>query len=266
MFLNCHYFSKVMMTNVEINVVLPTPEGNEQITDKGKDSRYDYEGGLPVIYLLHGAYGDANSWMRFSCVERYCQEHGVVGVMAGVTNSFYQDTQYGANFYTYMTEELPEYITTLFPVSKDREKTFIAGFSMGGYGALYLALSKPELYSKAASMSGAVDIVALRKAAMAGQVDSPFEWKYLFEDPDALEGTDKDLFELLKRDKEKGCVPKLYQSCGTNDFLFEVNRDAHKKFVEMGADITYKEVEGCDHNWDFWDKDIRCILDWACKS
>lgn len=254
-----------MHTNVEINVIIPTPEGNEQITDKSENKRFDYENGLPVVYLLHGAFGDANSWVRFSCVERYAQEHGIVAVCAGVTNSFYQDTCYDAKFYTYMTEELPDYITTLFPVSKDREKTFIAGLSMGGYGAWYLALSKPEKYAKAAAMSGAIDIVALRKQAVTGQVDNPFEWKYLFEDPDALEGTDKDLFELFKRDKEKGVLPELYQACGTEDFLYKMNQDSHRRLADMGAEITYREIEGCGHNWDFWDMEIRNILDWMCR-
>ena len=63
MFLTCHYFSKALRCdNTEINVVIPTPEGNEQITEAGPAQRYDYENGLPVVYLLHGAYGDNSSW------------------------------------------------------------------------------------------------------------------------------------------------------------------------------------------------------------
>ena len=84
MFLTCHYFSKVLMHNTEINVVIPTPEGNEQITEAGPAQRYDYENGLPVVYLLHGAYGDNSSWVRFSNIERYAQAHNIVAVMASV--------------------------------------------------------------------------------------------------------------------------------------------------------------------------------------
>ena len=263
MFLTCHYFSFVLGTNVEVNVVVPTPEGNEQITALGEEQRYDYERGLPVVYLLHGAYGDNNSWMRFSSVERYLQAHNCIGVMAGVGNSFYQDMAHGSRYYTFMTEELPAYITRIFPVSRKREDTWIAGFSMGGYGAWYLALSRPDLYSKAASMSGALDIAALYESAKAGTVDSPFPWTDLFGDTtEHLEGSDRDLFALFEKDKAAGLIPQLYQSCGEEDFLFKLNRKSHERMKALGADIDYHEVPGHMHNWDFWDQDIRRILDW----
>lgn len=262
MFLTCHYYSRTLMTNVEVNVVIPTPEGNEQITKGEKADRYDYEKGLPVVYLLHGAYGDNNSWMRFSSVERYAQEHTCIAVMAGVHNSFYQDMPHGPKYYTFITEELPAYITALFPASDRREDTFVAGFSMGGYGAWYLGLSRPEKYAKAAAMSGALDIAATYESGKSGALDSPFAWEDAFEDPEKLAGSDKDLFELFRRDREKGIVPELYQTCGTKDFLFEMNREAYRRLTDMGAEIEYHEVPEHMHNWDFWDREIRKIFDW----
>ena len=263
MFMTCHYFSLVLNRNVEINVVIPTPEGNEQITAKGPCQRYDYENGLPVVYLLHGAYGDNSSWMRFSSVERYAQAHNCIAVMAGVENSFYQDMAHGSKYFTYMTEELPAYITRLFPASEKREDTCIAGFSMGGYGAWFLALSRPDLYSKAASMSGALDIEKVCESAKSGTIDSPFCFEDAFGDAAAcLGGSSRDLFSLLRKDKEQGLLPELYQSCGDQDFLFSLNRDVHKRLMEMGIQAEYHEVPGHMHNWDFWDQDIRRILDW----
>lgn len=262
MFLTCHYFSRVLNHNTEINVVIPTPEGNEQITEQGPTTRYDYEKGLPVVYLLHGAYGDFSSWMRNSCVERYAQAHNIVAVMAGVENSFYQDMAHGNQWHTYMTEELPAFITTLFPVSKRREDTYTAGFSMGGYGAWYLALSRPDLYSKTASMSGALDIAECCRQCREGIIDGPFPWNNIFADPATLAGSDADLFELYRRDAEKGLVPELYQACGTKDFLIEMNRAANARFTAMGAKIIYGETEDAMHNWDYWDKEIQRILDW----
>ena len=161
MFLTCHYFSKVLMHNTEINVVIPTPEGNEQITEAGPTQRYDYENGLPVVYLLHGAYGDNSSWVRFSNIERYAQAHNIVAVMASVENSLYQDMVHGNKYFTFISEELPSFITTLFPVSKKREDTYICGFSMGGYGAWFIGLSCPEKYGKIAGMSAAMDVAGL---------------------------------------------------------------------------------------------------------
>ncbi len=267
MFLTCHYFSLVLRHNVEINVVIPTPEGNEQITEEGKDNRYDYEKGLPVVYLLHGAYGDNNSWMRFSSVERYLQAHNMIGVMAGVENSFYQDMVHGGRYYTFMTEELPAYVTRLFPASKKREDTYIAGLSMGGYGAWYLALSRPDLYAKAASMSGALDIAEIYEQSVDKYGnDGAFKWLDIFGEKETLADTECDLYALYQNALKKGCVPELYQSCGDQDFLLEINRSMYKRLEKLGAKITYHEEKGYGHTWDFWDKDIRNILDWLCRD
>ena len=267
MFMTCHYFSLVLHRNVEINVVVPTPEGNEQITADSGQQRYDYENGLPVVYLLHGAYGDNSSWMRFSSIERYAQAHNCIAVMAGVENSFYQDMEHGSRYFTYMTQELPAYVTRIFPASKRREDTGIAGFSMGGYGAWFLALSRPDLYGKAASMSGALDIAKVYENTEKGSIEGPFRWKDCFGDSlECLAGSDRDLLKLLARDKENGLIPELYQSCGDQDFLFAVNRDVHQRIQGMGIPTQYYEVPGHMHNWDFWDQDIRRILDWMFPS
>lgn len=267
MFCTCHYFSNTLMHNVEINVIVPTPEGNEQITATGKELRYDYENGLPVVYLLHGAYGDNSSWARFSSIERYAQAHNCIAVMAGVENSFYQDMPHGGKYYSFMTKELPEYITRIFPASKKREDTFIAGLSMGGYGAWFLALSRPDLYCKSASMSGALDIALLHDEAMKGNVDNPFSWEDAFgEAAEHLAGSDRDLFALIEKDTKNGLIPELYQACGTEDFLFALNQNVHKKLEEMGVKTVYREIPEHMHNWDFWDLEIQRILDWMLPA
>lgn len=165
MFLNCQYYSTALQHNTQIQVIIPTPEGQEQITGEETKKRYDYKKGLPVVYLLHGAYGDCSSWVRFSNIERYAQSHQIVAVMASVENSFYQNMYHGNPYFTYITEELPAFVTALFPVSEKREDTFVAGFSMGGYGAWYVGLSCPERYSKIAGMSAAMDIAELGNSA-----------------------------------------------------------------------------------------------------
>ena len=148
MLLHCSFKSPILRRNTDINVILPTPREEGQVLTTG----------WPVLYLLHGMHGDYNSWVYNSNIIRYAEDHGVAVVMPSALNSFYQDMVHGERFFTYLTEELPQYIQTLFPVSKKREDTFIAGLSMGGYGAYLLALSRPDLYSAAASLSGALDM------------------------------------------------------------------------------------------------------------
>ena len=72
--MTCHYYSSTLGNNIAINVIIPTPQGNEQIVDQDVQKQYQYETGLPVVYLLHGAYGDFSSWIRYSNIERYAQE------------------------------------------------------------------------------------------------------------------------------------------------------------------------------------------------
>ena len=157
------------------------------------------------------------------------------------------------------------FITSVFPVSKKREDTYIAGFSMGGYGAWYLALSAPHLYAKAASMSGALDIAVLYKQATGGAIDNPFPWHDIFQNPEALSGSDRDLFALYGQCRNDNTAPRLYQACGTGDFLYEINRSVKKRMEDMQADLVYEEGPG-GHNWDFWDVYIRRILDWMLEN
>jgi len=263
--MSCHYYSSTLKSNISLNVIIPTPQGNEQVISQSNQNQYNYEKGLPVVYLLHGAYGDYSSWIRYSNIERYAQERCCAAVMVSAGNNFYQDMAHGPSYRTFFTQELPAFITSVFPVSKKREDTYIAGFSMGGYGAWYLALSAPEKYAKAASMSGALDIAAVYEQGQDGTMDSPFPWDAIFQDPQTLRGSDRNLFELLARCQKEGNAPKLYQACGTEDFLYKVNVEARRRIEEMGADLKYEEGPG-GHNWDFWDKYIQNILDWMLEK
>jgi S-formylglutathione hydrolase FrmB len=260
----CHYYSFSLKHNVEVNVIIPTPEGNEQITSEETKKKYSYEKGLPVVYLLHGAYGNYSSWMRFSNIERYASKHRCVVVMASADNSFYQDMKHGGAYHTFFTKELTTFITSIFPVSKRREDTYVAGFSMGGYGAWYLALSNPEIYSKAASMSGALDIAQLYGESKKGTIEAPFCWEDIFGNVENLTESDADLFELYSRCVANGNVPKLYQACGTEDFLYSMNKSVNERLKNMGADLYYEEGPGC-HDWDFWDEYIKKIFCWLMR-
>ena len=261
-----HYYSFSMKSNITLNVFIPTPGSDCSITDITNNEKFDYENGLPVIYLLHGAYGDAFSWIRFSNIERYAQKYGVALVMASAGNSFYQDLKGGRSYTKLFTEELPLFIQNVFPVSKDRKKTFIAGFSMGGYGAWYLALTRPDIFGKAASMSGALDIAALFDSK--DEKTDVFSWEDCFgdavKDGNHLKGSKYDLFALYDKAISQGYRPALYQSVGTSDFLYDINQTAKKTLESRGADLTYEEGPG-GHDWDFWDKYIQNVLEWFFK-
>ncbi len=257
MILNCNYNSPVLRRNTQINVVIPTP------TQEGESLGSNFK----VLYLLHGLHGDASSWLHYSNIRRYAQDAGIVVVMPSVNNSFYQDMAHGERFFTYMTKELPEFIQGLFPVSQKPEDTYIAGLSMGGYGALYIGLSCPEKFAAIASLSGAVDIgFRATPVQMSTGAPLPFYAEDCFGDMTQVAGSDRDVFTLYEKAAAKGRVPRLYQSCGTEDFLYGMNRLSYAKLTEMGAKITWRETPGMAHEWDFWDQEIRYVLKWMMET
>ena len=157
-------FSTSLLTNTDVRVVIPTPD-EPFVPDSTpfyhKDKRYQ------GLYLLHGAFGDCTVWTRNTWIERYAQKYKLAVVSASVTNSCYLDMVHGPRFMTYMTKELPAFINAMFPVSDRPEDTFIAGPSMGGYGAAKCALRRPDLYAAFADLSGAVDPVELEPKMIA---------------------------------------------------------------------------------------------------
>ncbi len=265
MILTANMFSNALLTNVTITAVIPTPEGNEQIINDDVKKKYGYDQGLPVVYLLHGAFGNCHSWTRFSNVERYAQKYGCILIMPSVENSFYHDMNHGGSYYTYVSKELPELVKSIFPVSRKREDTYIAGFSMGGYGSWYIALNNPGSYIKAASMSGALDLPELYKMNMSGADNHPIKWNDILKEPEKLKGSDSDLMHLYDKCAAEGVIPALYQCCGTEDSLYPLNVKIKNELNERNACLTYNESEG-GHTWDYWDKNIQNVLKWMFEK
>jgi S-formylglutathione hydrolase FrmB len=140
----------------------------------------------------------------------------------------------------------------LFPLSHEREDTFVAGLSMGGYGAFKLALRCPEKFAAAASLSGALDLVS--------------RLSHFKKDFDLIFGgaipPEEDLFPLAERlAASEGPKPKLYQACGTEDYLFDGNRKFLQHARDLQLELEYEEGPG-SHNWGFWDLYIQRVLAW----
>lgn len=246
-------FSGILQTQVDIRVVLPTPDANWKGPCYGTGKKYQ------VLYLLHGFSGDCTVWTRYSNIERYVQQHRLAVVCASVGNSFYADMVHGGKYRSFMLEELPAFIRHTFPVSHRREDTFIAGISMGGYGALRLALERPELFSQAASLSGAVDVISMAQM-FGGNPATGFG--DIFPPEELLPGSGNDLPALAEKLLAKGVdLPRIYQCCGTEDFLYKLNLGVRERFQALNLDYTYSESPGV-HDWEYWDSQIPRLLSW----
>src|SRR6476619_6295515 len=203
--LTCDLFSESLMVGTTITVVLPQ-QTEEQIglIDQPLD------GPPPVLYLLHGLSDDHTAWTRYTSIERYAAAAGLAVVMPAAGRSFYDDERHGHRYWTYLSEELPGVVGSFFRVSDRPEDTFVAGLSMGGYGAMRLALTHPERYAAAASLSGALDVVGLaREGGRRELFDRVFG---------GLPAPEEDLFTLLDRRRGER-LPALHVSCGADDEL-----------------------------------------------
>ena len=208
-----------------------------------------------VLYLLHGLSDDDSVWSRNANVERYAAPYPLLVVMPDVERSFYTDMAYGGKFYTYLTQELPEWIENMFCVSAKREDTFLAGLSMGGYGAVKIALRNPERYAGAASLSGVLDI---KKCVEDQNLSCLNEFEAIFgKHYDLTNSMENPMFLL---DQIGPVKPKILQYCGTEDYLYDCNQTFRKKIEGLGFDYTYHEESG-GHEWNFWDRNIKRAID-----
>ncbi|MFC3747584.1 alpha/beta hydrolase [Paenibacillus sp. GCM10012306] len=252
--IECRFYSEVLGLSTSMTVILP-----QKTTSQIGMSNVTRGELHPTLYLLHGLSDDDSIWLRRSSIERYVAEMGIAVVMPQVHRSFYTDMAAGGQYWTFISEELPALARSFFPLSHKREDNFVAGLSMGGYGAFKLGLRKPESFAAVASLSGSLDMVQYLK-----NTDDPAankEYQMIFGE-NSIEGTPDDLLWLLKElDQSQGPKPAFYQCCGTADFLYENNlsfRDACRK---TSLSLTYDEGPG-EHEWGYWDAKIRDVLNW----
>lgn len=257
--LSCNFFSDVLGLSCSMNVILPQ-ETNNQIGLEGTATQSTL--GFPTLYLLHGLSDDHTIWVRRTSIERYAAQYGIAVVMPAADRSFYTDTAYGARYWTFVSEELPEIVGSFFRVSQRREDTYVAGLSMGGYGAFKLALAHPGRFAAAASLSGALDMA--HSVTASDRHDEAF-WEPIFGDPSRLAGSENDLMRLAQDAAATGDAPRLFQYCGTNDFLYQENQTflAHAK--KLALPLEFHEDDG-DHSWDVWDRWIQAVLSWMFPS
>lgn len=257
-------FSQELFRSVSVRVTLPTPDSGD--TFFGTETKYPENGqNYQVLWLLHGFTADHTDWTRFSAIERYAQAKHLAVVMPDCYNSFYSDNPWGGNYYRYYVEELPSMLRSLLPLSAKREHNFIAGLSMGGYGAFKAAFRNPEKYAAAASLSGGLTVTDPEEAERQSPVgEMVSRWKQ------GIYGRNFEFYDLGKeslkvllknRVREKADLPRLYECCGTEDFIYPGNVEFRDYALSLNVDLTYEEGPGV-HNFEFWDPYIKKILDW----
>jgi len=225
------------------------------------------------VYLLHGLSGSHTDWTNYSLLPLYADDYNIIFIMPEAGRSFYADMKYGLKYFSYITEELPAIIKKVFNISAQKEDTSIVGNSMGGYGALRCALSKPEQYGYVCSFSS--PCLFLKESMEAQKADDYARLKavhgeQLLTDFKAIFGEelgwspDYEILELAKKVSLNPERPRIYCACGTEDYLHEENARFAAAMGLIYKDFTYEEWGG-KHDWLFFNEALAKALQFISK-
>ena len=244
--LTVNFFGDSILKHTAMNVILPTGRGP-----------------FPVLYLLHGLSDDYTSWARQTAIERYMDGKNLIVVMPDGGRSFYcNDAREGGMAYMdHIVKDVVNFVDNSFRTIPRRGARAIAGLSMGGYGALMLALRHADLFSAACSHSGAVTF------ASAGFPNTPLGLRpgvRAIAECIRMDGGN-DLFLLAQRLAKSPSHPTLRLDCGKDDPLLQDNRLFHAHLKKIHYAHTYREHPGT-HNWAYWDEHIRETIAFALEN
>ncbi|WP_318765288.1 alpha/beta hydrolase [Lactiplantibacillus carotarum] len=251
--LSMNYYSNILGHDTDVTVAIPDEKTVTDFSITATTKRY------PVLYLLHGVGDNASGWARFTNVERYASESQFIVVMPTAEHSFYRNAVNDKRWYDYFQQELPYRIARWFPV--DDQRRFVAGISMGGYGAWLLGLTQPDRYQGIAGISSVVSLEHLK-------TDAPSEMRPIFDQVyhtvfGSADPRD-DQYGLKALITPELCaqaahLPLLLQYEGQQDFMYADNQAFKNLCLAKGLPLHYEEWAGA-HEWDFWDSAIRKTL------
>jgi len=220
--------------NKNIKAVVITPDS---YSDKNSD---------PVFYLLHGFGGNYRDWAtKAPQLAQAADQYGMIIVCPdGGIGSWYLDSPVDPawKYETYVSKELVAWVDKSYRTIASRSGRAIAGLSMGGHGALYLAFRNQDVYGAAGSLSGGVDIRPFPQNWQLSQrlgtySSAPENWE---------KHTVINMLHLLTPNSLS-----LIIDCGTGDFFYDVNENLHALLLKRNIPHDYITRQGV-HNWDYW--------------
>lgn len=257
--ISCDYYSLARHGAQSFTAILPC---DPPPLDGGPVKYVD--GPYPTIYLLHGFSGNRHDWLYRSNIEMWAVTNGYAVIMPDGTNRFYLDNEDTEELYgTYVGQELVEMTRRMFPLSRKREDTVIAGLSMGGFGAVRNGLHYADTFGAIIALSSA--LITEEVAAMKPGDRNPMApygyYRHTFGDPEKLLGSDKDPKHLAQQRLAEGRAPRMFVACGTEDFLWKVNEGFHNYMDDIGYPHEWWAEPGA-HDFDFWNRAMRTAIQW----
>ncbi|MBQ1467475.1 MAG: hypothetical protein IIZ27_03255 [Solobacterium sp.] len=255
------FASYTLRMATDLNVIIPSSPGWSRFVTPTITHK-DFPEKLPCLYLLHGFSGDYSWYISNTRIEEIAQQYKIAVVMPSAYNSAWEDEKYGIPVSEFLTTELIEFVERMFPVSSNPKDRFIAGFSMGGYGAMLNAIRHPELYDAVASISGTL----IAQDRLYNRTNSsPSQTMAIYGDPAVIDPDTQDIFVMLENAVTRGePLPRIYACSGTED---TVAYPRYQRLLETLEKVNYTdkvtlyESEGIhDGRWN--DKVLPMIVEW----
>jgi len=276
-YMRFNYRSQVLGHYIDISIVYPTDHYSYYEQDQSTSTKLSVEGvrehtlkrdmKFQTVYLIHGGGDDDTLTYRYSNAERYAQENNVMLVTPNIRNSFGIDTAYGARYQTFLSEELPVVIQSLFASSPEREDNFIIGYAMGGNVALGTAMMHPELFHTCVDISGGIGMTLSTETLVDELKGEHFRkhfplYNAAFGDGDDIPDSKYDIRKAAKETLKRGQKPTdFYIVCGSEEFIrSRVERDV-EELQALGYPVQYISADGYDHDFELWDAYIKKSLE-----
>lgn len=234
-------YSKSMHKNIKCVVIKPGTYAKKQLL-------------FPVVYLLHGYSDRCDTWVKnVPAIKSYADQMQLIIVCPdGGFSSWYFDSPIDSTYRydTHISREVVNYIDAHYHTIPDRSHRAIAGLSMGGHGAMYLALRHPDIFGAAGSMSGGVDLRPF-----------PADWDIAKRIGDERtynkNWQNRSIVNMIGQYSSRSLSMMI--ECGTDDFFYQVNQQLHQKMLKLKIPHDYVERPG-KHSWEYWENAIEYQL------
>ena len=213
---------------------------------------------FPVVYLLHGGGGGYRDWSNYSDVSQYAS-HGLILIMPEGESSYYMNAvkRPADRFEDYIVKDLIADVEQRFPAKTGRENRAIAGVSMGGFGAVVLALKHPDLFVFAGGLSPALDVPT--RPFSIKRIGQYREHSAIFGDWGGQSRRDNDPYTLA-RNADPAKVPYLFLTCGNQEGLLPANKKLAAILQARAFRYEFHVVPG-GHDWNQWNARVPALFE-----
>ena len=255
------FFSETLLKDVTVSVILPLPTSSNM--EFGENIAYPAQGNkYQTVWLIPTGTADHSKAVRSSRIEEYAKKYQVAVIAPDLDNSLGYNLPNGVDYFDYLTKELPTLMYSIYPLSPKREDNFIGGASNGGFTGFMAALRHPHQYAAAFSIGSFLDIRS------CGEVKHSKFW-YDKISP-SIYGRDNEFYnphihdiqtlvtDLIASGKEQ---PEFYSIFGLEDPYYSkaisVAEIISNQLTTMKIDVKHGA-----HDWDFWDPQLKAVLEW----